>query len=163
MGDRRGGWIVVAEIAEQLVPLAHGAAQHGVDQTRAATAAAAALRQRDGLIDGRVIGAAAGEEELVEAEAERRPKRRVDALDRAAGEERDEVVGGPAPLHGAVGERLRLRSLATLEPEPAGGRTQGPVGPRVLLEDPPQRLERRPPRRSRSAQGSGVAAAVGGP
>ena len=48
-------------------------------------------------------------------------------------------------LDGPVGEPLRERAVARVQP--LGGAAQRPVGVRVLLEDAPDDLERRPPRR----------------
>ena len=163
MGDRCPGRIAVAEPGQQPLALAGGAAEDGVDEPRTPAAAAAALRQRHRLVDRGVVGVAGPVEQLVEAEAQRRPQRRVDALDRAAAEQRDEVVAGSPPLHGPVGEGLRLGPLAALEAEPDGGGAERSIGPCVLFEDPPQGLVGHPPGRSRDAQRSGRAAALGVP
>ncbi len=163
MGERGAGRVVVVEAAEQLAALASGATQDRVDEAGATAAAAPPLRERDGLIDGRVIGFAAAVEQLVEAEAERRPQRRVDPLGGTVGEPGDEVVGRPAALHGPVGERLRLRALTPLEPEPAGRGAERAIRPGVLLEDAPDGLERGSACGGRRAHRGGGATGGGGP
>ena len=73
------------------------------------------LDQLDRLVDGGVIGGAVGEEQLVEAEPQGGEHRRVEQPGRAPGEPFDRRVGGAAPLHGAVGEPLRLGALAAAD------------------------------------------------
>lgn len=54
----------------------------------------------------RVLGRIAGEQELVEAQAERGSNRRIHLAHRAASEQLGDVIRGCAPLDGTVGEAL---------------------------------------------------------
>ena len=78
---------------------------------------AGALDQLDRLVDGGVVGGGVGEEQLVEAEPQRRQHRRVEQPGRAPGEPFDRDVAGAAALHGAVGEALGLGAVAAGEAE----------------------------------------------
>jgi hypothetical protein len=84
------------------------------------------------------------ERELVGTEAQRRPYRRVELPHRPPPELLDPVVERAHTLDRPVGQPLRERAVALVEP--LGGRRKGPVGVRVLLEDAADGLERRPPR-----------------
>ena len=86
---------------------------------------AGALDQLDRLVDRGVVGRAVGEEQLVEAEPQRRQHRRVEQPRSPAGEPLDRGVGGAAALHGAVGEPLRLGPLAPAEPAALGACAEG--------------------------------------
>ena len=124
------------------------------------------LDQLDRLVDGGVVGGAVGEEQLVEAEAQRRQHRRVEQPGRAAGEPLDRGVGGAAALDGAVGEPLGLGALAAGEAEALGLGAEGALGEGVVLEGRADRREgERAGRETRSARRSQsrqrVAAQVG--
>ena len=74
VGDRGGlgGRVVAEQRRGQLAALAGRPAQHRVDEA-GGVGGAGALDQLDRLVDGGVVGRAVGEEQLVEAEAQRRP------------------------------------------------------------------------------------------
>jgi hypothetical protein len=159
MRHRRRGRVSVSEAAEDLLALARGTPQDGVDETGAPAAAARALGEAHCLVHGGMVGIAAGEEQLVDAEAKRREERIVQLARRTAAELRDQVVGRPPALHRAVREGLRLGALAALEPSTLGRGAKRPVRPRPVLEDPPQGLVRDAARRRDRAQ---AGASVGG-
>jgi hypothetical protein len=89
-----------------------------------------------------VRGGVIREHQLVEAEPKGGAKRRIDPRDRTAREQLGEVVGGSAALDRAVGEVLCASSLTPVQPAALGRRAKGAVGPGVVLEGPPQDLER---------------------
>ena len=169
MGDRGGlgGRVVAEQRRGELLALARGAAQDRVDEA-GGVGRLGDLHQLDRLVDGGVVGGPVGEEQLVEAEPQRRRDRRVEQADRPPGEPFDRRVGGAAPLHRAVGEPLRLRPVAPVQPEPLGPGAEGELGVALALEGLPQHLEgERPRRRYRHGEphasfGSGVAAQVVG-
>ena len=114
------------------------------------------LDQLDRLVDRGVVGGRVGEEQLVEAEPQRRQHRRVEQPRRALGEALDRGVGGAAALHGAVGEPLRLGALAAAEAALVRRRAEGALGEGALLEGRPEHLEgERPAREPLTAFGSG--------
>ena len=86
-----------------------------------------------------------GERELVGAEAQRRPHRRVELPHRPLAELLDAEVDRARALHRAVGEPLGERAVAGVEP--CDGRGERAIGVRLLLEDAPHHLERGAPRR----------------
>ncbi len=85
-----------------------------------------------------------GERELVRAEAQRRAHRRVELAHRPLPELLDAEVERAHALHRAVGEPLRERAVAVVEP--VDGARQRAVGVRVLLEDAEDDVERGSPR-----------------
>ena len=99
------------------------------------------LDQLDGLVDGGVVGCRVGEQELEKAEPQAGQHRRVEQSRRALGEALDRRVAGPAPLHGPIGEALRLSPLAAAEAALAGPLAEGELGEGPLLERRPNRLE----------------------
>ena len=145
--------VASSSAATSAARLAGAAAQHGVDELRAA--GRLALDQLDGLADRRVGGHAVRVGELVEAEAQRGEHERLEPLDRAPGERLDQVVERRPALHRAVGQAHRERALARVEPEPARLAVQRAVGPRPVLEDAPQHGKRACTRR-RTARAPGI-------
>ncbi len=79
-------------------------------------------------------GDAVEERQLEHAESQRGQHGTLQSLDGPAGQLGDHVVERRAPLHGAVRESRRERSVARIEPEPLRLAVQCAVGPRVLLE-----------------------------
>jgi len=118
------------------------------------TLAHAALGQRDRLVDGGVVGAAAAEEELEQPEPQRRGDRSVEAVGLAAGQPANQLVGGAAALDGPVGEPLRAGALRTGQLVALGRGRERAVGPGAMLEAPPQDLIRRSASGVQSAQGT---------
>jgi hypothetical protein len=110
-------------VGRQLVALALHAAQHGVDQP----VPRAGLGQLDRLADRGVSGDAVEEQELEEAELQRRPDAR---LERAIDVDGDDVVERQAALDGAEGQLLGQRAIARLEA--AGLAVQRSIGVRAL-------------------------------
>jgi hypothetical protein len=115
--------------------LARGAAQHGVDEAMAAAAVALRLGQLDALRHGRVVGDAVEEEQLVEAEAQRRGDGRVELAD-GPGERGDVVIERAEALDGAVRELTGKGPVAA--DEVPGLRVQGAVCVGALLGHPPE-------------------------
>ena len=151
MRDRGAGRRVVGRQPRQL---AGGAAQDGVDELVAA--AIAGLRELDALADDRVRAAAVEERELVEAEPQRRQRRRIELVD-GPRELLDHVVEAQAPLHGAERELHRERPLARVEA--AHLAVQRAIGVRAVLEDAPHDGEGGAPRgRDRGRRGHHAAA-----
>ncbi len=113
----------VVEGAQQLPPLAGGAAQHGVDQARRRLPppTGVPLGELDRLVDGGVIRDRVGEQQLEEAEPQGGEGRGVELGDGPVGESLDQVVAGAASLNGAVGEALSLSPLASLKAVALGG------------------------------------------
>ena len=103
------------------------------------------LGQLDRLVDSGVVGGAVGEEELVEAEPQRRQDGRVEEAGRAVGEAFDRRVEGAAALDRAVGEALRLGALTALQPALLGPGAEGALGEGLFLEGGPQHRRRRAP------------------
>ncbi len=93
----------------------------------------------DRIVDDRVHRLV-GERELVGAEAERGEHRPVELPDGPLAEPVDPEVERAGALHGAVGEPLRERAVALVEP--LDGRGERAVGVRLLLEDTAHDLER---------------------
>ena len=83
--------------------------------------------------------------ELVRAEPQRRDHRRVELPHRPLAELLDPEVDRPRPLHRAVGEPLRERAIAVVEPATAEAKRSVGVG--LLLEHPPHDLVRGAPGR----------------
>jgi hypothetical protein len=84
--------------------------------------------------------------ELVARHAQRRAHGRIELSHGPPAELVDAVVDRPHSLHGAVRDPLRQRAVAPVE---TGGRgRECPIGVGAVLEDPPNDLERNPPRRS---------------
>ena len=106
-------------VGRQLGALALHAAQHGVDQP----VSRARLGQLDRLADRRVGGHPVEEQQLEEAELQRRADAR---LERAIDVARDDVVERQAALDGAEGQLLGQRAIARLEA--AGLAVQRPIG-----------------------------------
>ena len=122
------------------------------------------LDQLDRLVDRGVVGRAVGEEELVEAEAQAGQHRRVELAQRAVDEPLERRVDRAAPLHGAVGEPLRLGALAAVELGAVRRLAEGALGVRFVLEGRPDRLEGelRGPVRSQLRQRVAAQVGVGG-
>ena len=163
VGDRGrlGGRVVAEQRLAQLLALASGPPQHRVDEP-GGVGGAGPLDQLDRLVDGGVVGGPVGEEQLVEAEPQAGEHRRVEQPGRTLREALDRGVGGPAPLHGAVGEALRLGALAAPEPAarpPRGRRARCGRRPRRSPGPPRRRAPWR--RRSRSQSRQRVPAQVG--
>ena len=118
-------------------------AHDGVRERHGALAPGRA-HELDAVVDDRVHGLV-GPGELVGAEAERRAHRRVELAHRPLAELLDPEVDRPLALHRSVGEPLGERAVAVVEPLDRRG--ERAVGVRVLLEDAPHDLERRPARR----------------
>ena len=76
--------------------------------------------------------------ELVRAEAERRPHRRVELPHRPPPERLDRVVERPHALHGSVGQSLGERALPLVQA--LGGAAESAVRVRVLLEHAQEHL-----------------------
>jgi hypothetical protein len=81
--------------------------------------------------------------ELVGADPQRCANRWIELAHRAAPERLDPVVERAHALDGPVGDLLRQRAVAAVEP--FGRARENAVGVRVLLEDPADDLVRRPP------------------
>ena len=118
------------------------------------------LGQLDRLVDGGVVGGAVGEQQLVEAEPQRRQDGRVEQAGRAVGEAFDRRVEGAAALDRAVGEPLRLGALAAGQPALLGAGAEGALGEGVVLEGGAERLEGE--RAGGAITGRGVHASFGG-
>ena len=86
-----------------------------------------------------------GPRELIRAEAQGRPHRRVELPHRSLAELLDAEVDRPSALHRAVGQPLRQRAIAIVEPFDGCG--ESTVGIGLLLEDAPYDFERSDPRR----------------
>ena len=99
----------------------------------------------DRLVRGRACRDAVEVGELVGAEPKRRPDGRVELAHRPPAQRLDRVVERPDALHSAVGDPLRERAVAAVEPRDGAG--EHAVGVGVLLEDAAHDLVRRPPRR----------------
>ena len=157
IGERDGGAERrrVVEAAEQRLALGRGAAKDRVHEAgggprlrrRAAVATHPRLRELDRLIDGGVVRGRVREADLEQAEPQRGECPGVDRAGAAAGQPGEQGVARPAPLDGAVGEPPALRELAAAELVARSGRAERAVGPRVVLERPPDHLVRGPPRR----------------
>ena len=83
--------------------------------------------------------------ELVGAETQRRDHRRIELSHRPLAELLDAEVDRPRALHRPVGEPLRERPVAVVEPRNRRG--EDTVGVRLLGEHPPHDLVRGAPRR----------------
>ena len=154
MGDRGCGRGLVCQRSQELLALARGAAEHSIHQAgrtgRPLWAAALhpALRELDRAVDRRVVRAFR-EQKLEQTQAKRGGDRRVEAPGRPSGEHGDELIRRAAPLHRPERELLGLGPLAPFERVALGGGRKRAVGPRVVLEHPPQYLESGAARRSR--------------
>ena len=84
------------------------------------------------VVDRRVVGDPAHQQDLGEPQAQRVPHRRVKRRGGAAGERVDHMVERPGALHGAVGERHRQATVARVELGGLG--VQGAVRVRALRE-----------------------------
>ena len=130
----------VRERVDQRRRLARGAAQHRVDEPRAAPRLR--LGELDRLPHRGVVGHAIEVDELEDPEPQRRDDGRLQAVERAAGERLDDVVQRGPALDGAVGEPGREGEVARVEPEPLGLAAERPIGPRAVLEHAAQDGER---------------------
>ncbi len=99
-----------------------------------------------GLVHGRVSRNSLHVAELVRAKPQRCPDRRIEPGDAPPSECLDRVVERADTLHGTEGKALRERAIPVVETRRR--RAKGAVGVRVVLEDPPQDLERGRPRRA---------------
>ncbi len=126
----------VAERGQPPRAFARGAAQHRVDELGAA--GRLALDELDALADRGVRGDAVEEQQLEEAQAQTGQDGRLEASRRAPGQDLGERVERGAPLDGAIAQLHGQRALATVQAQPLRLPVERPVGPRVLLEDPPQ-------------------------
>ncbi len=154
MRDRSGVRRFVGEGLQKLVALADSSPENSVHQAAGArgTPRPAALhpsfRQLDRAVNRSVIGAF-GEEDLEEPQPQGRHHRSVQPAGPAARKLARQMIARPPPLHGPVSEALGLSALAPLQGVPPGRGRKRPVGPRVVLEHPPQDLEGSPARRRR--------------
>ncbi len=99
----------------------------------------------DGVVDDGMVGLI-GERELVRAEPQSRPHRRVELAHRPLAELLDPEVERPCHLHRPVGEPLRERPVAGVEAVDGGG--EGPVCVSLFLEDAAHDVVRSLARRS---------------
>ncbi len=139
-GGGLGSRVVPEQGGDQLGALPRRAPQHRVDEA-GGVSGAGRLDQLDRLVDRGVVGGRVGEEQLVEAEAQRRQHGRVEQSGRAAREPLDRRVGGAAPLHRPVGEALGLGPLAPGQAVAVGGGAEGPLGEGAVLEGGADHLE----------------------
>ena len=84
----------------------------------------ARAHELDRLVDGRVARDAVEEAELVGAEPERRAHRRVELAHGPPAERLDRVVERADALHRPVGELLRERAVARVEPAAAAAKAR---------------------------------------
>ena len=120
-------WATAAASGVESSPSSDSAARSRSRAARRSTAltrpdgmgGAGRLDQLDRLVDRGVVGGRVGEQQLVEAEAQRGEHRRIEQPRSSARRAADRRVGGAAALHGAVGEALGLGALAPLEPAPS--------------------------------------------
>ena len=94
----------------------------------------AALARSTDSVDRRVVCDAVHEQELVDAEPQRRQHRGVDPVRRTVAERLDHVVERRASLHHSVGEAHRERAVAAVELQPVRLGPERAVGVGVLLE-----------------------------
>jgi hypothetical protein len=130
--DRRAHGRRVVELIEDLPSFARCTTQHGIDEWR--TPPAVALGELHGFIDGGVLGHTIEEQQLVEAQPERRPDCRLEPCDGPGHELLGDVVERRTALHGPEREGRGQRAVAWLEPR--GLRVEGAIGIRSLLEHP---------------------------
>src|SRR5436190_6248114 len=104
--------------------------------------------QLDGFVYRSMRRNARGVGELIRAEAQRRANGRIQLAQRAAPEFLDRVVERANALHGAVGEALRERTIARVEPFRC--RAQHAIGVRIVLEHTQDYLVRSLPRSHRT-------------
>ncbi len=105
-----------------------------------------AAHELDRLVHRRVARNPVHESELVRTEPQRSSHGRVETADRAPAKLLDRVVERPHPLHRA--ESQPLRECAVARVQPFRSRPERAVGVRIVLEDPKEDVERRPPGRA---------------
>ena len=114
------------------------AARRSTALTRPAPPRELGLGELDGLPDRRVGGHAVEVGELERAEPQRGHHGGFEAVERAVRERLDDVVERGAALDGAVRQPGREPEVASVELEPLGLAAEGAIGPRGVLENPPQ-------------------------
>ena len=114
--------------------------QHGVRE-RHRTLEPRAAHELDGLVHRGVARHAVEEGELEGAEPQGCAHGRVETPQRATADRLDRMVERAGPLHGAVRELPGKRPVAVVEPGRRG--PQRAIGVRLVLEHPPDHVERR--------------------
>ncbi len=105
---------LVIEPREDRRALSRPTPQDGVDE--ACRVRSSLLGQLDALVHRRMLGRPAHVQKLEQTEPEDRQHGRVETLEPAVGQLRDDVIERRPPLDGPVRERHRQRSVARLEP-----------------------------------------------